>query len=499
MHFMGLDIGTSGSKCTLFNEDGTAVSAGFCAYSSINPAPNQYELEPLTVLNAVYDALKESLNGITCDKLSIAASSFGETFVLLDENDMPLGNAILCSDIRGTDELNLFLEKIGASQIMQRTGLPAHPMYSLVKLLWIQRHQPEQLKKAKKLLLFEDYIGYMLTGEAVCDYSLAARTMAFNIHTKQWDEEILKAAGIESSLFAKTAPSGTIVGTVKKQIIEKLSLPQNTIVATGGHDQSCVALGAGAVTSGIAIDGIGSSECISTPFLVEPDNELLRKSNYNCGLHAYPDTFLSLAFTFSGCSLINWFASQLAQGVKQEAADSGKTIYRYLDDHAPDQPTGIFVLPHFAGAGTPTMNTDATGIIAGLTLGTDMLTIYRGVLEGITYEMRYNLEKLKTMGIQNKVLRVAGGGAKSDLWLQIKADILGIPLERLEYAEAGTLGAAICAAVAGGVYTSFPEAVNALVKVKQTFYPNENNVKRYHVLYQKYLKLQDMSHTFYEA
>lgn len=488
---MGVDVGTSGCKCVLLLDNGEIFNTSYKEYNMQSNAQGEYELNPDEVWKKASQAISECAFKIksSSEKLVIAISSCGESFIMLDNNKKELSNAMLCSDLRGSDELHSLLCKISKQKIMELTGIPAHEMYSIVKLLWQRKNKPEIYEKCRYILQFEDFINFKLTGEMVTDYSMAARTMAFNIHNKDWDDTILKAAGINREIFPAAVPSGRMIGKALKSMIEVLGLPRDTFVAAGGHDQSVTALGAGVINIGTAVDGMGSSECISAILPELSVSEKMLKSSYNCGIHAAPNRYLSLGFTFSAGTLVKWFCSRFAGEYKQIAASKGESVYKYLDEAASKKPTGIFVLPHFNGAGTPYMDTESKGVIAGLTIGHTMADIYRAVLEGVSYEICLNIEQMEKAGISVQSLRAVGGGAKSKLWLQMKADMLGRKIETVSFEETSALGASICAGVSGGAYSSFEEAVQKLVKVSRTYIPNMEIHKRYQVLYDNYKKL----------
>lgn len=489
MYFVGLDVGTSGSKCAVFNKKGEEIAFEYQAYQSFSKKTGYYELNPKVILKSAFDVIRRAVSNVNINKLYIAISSFGESFVCLDKYDNPLFNTILCSDIRGSEQLSYILKKMDKKEIMDITGIPAHPMYSAIKLLWLKQNSPKIFEKTKKILLIADYVAYMLTGEAVTDFSLASRTMLFNPIKKKWEDKILKETNIDKELLPNTVKSGTLIGKITKKAAAELNLPLDTYIVVGAHDQSCAALGAGATKEGIILCGMGTAMCLSLPFDKPIITYSMMQNNYNCGIHAFPNKYISLAFTFSGCSLINWFIENFAKNLKADAQKENKSIYKYLEDNTYPNPTKILVFPHFSGAGTPKMDTNATGLISGLTLSTKYNELYRALLEGTIYEMRYNLELMNKSGIKYNTVRAVGGGSKSKLWLQIMSDILDCSIETMEYGEAGILGAVMCAGVAGKLFLDFEEAVNLLVKTRKIYMQNNENCKIYNSQYKKFKNL----------
>jgi len=215
----------------------------------------------------------------------------------------------------------------------------------------------------------------------------------------------------------------------------------------------------------------------------------MRRYHYNCGPHVLKDLYLTYAFNVTAGSLLHWFKESFAEAERLEAQRTGIPVFELLNQKAADEPTDLLVMPHFAGSGTPHMNTSAKGLIYGLTLSTEPKHIYRALMEGITYDMLYNLDCLNTAGVKVDTLRAVGGGAKSALWMQMKADIMNRKVETLHVSEAGTLGAAILAGVAAGIYATSEEAVEQLVKVKAEFYPDPSRATIYAEHYQRFRSL----------
>lgn len=503
MPLIGLDIGTTGSKCTIFDFEGKVLSYAYKEYPIENVESRQYELDPQKVWNAVKEVLFSSFQQYRVSEKNdgipiIAVSSFGEAGVPIDEKGNILSNSILYTDNRGYEQANRLTQMLGAQRIMELTGIPVHCMYTINKLMWIKENLPSVYEGMWKFLLFEDFIIYKLTGTPVIDYSLASRTMAFNLAGNAWDSCILDAAGMRDGIFSEARPSGTIVGEITAKMAEELQLPYRTLIVTGGHDQACAALGAGIISTGTAVYGMGTAECITAAFDEPVLGEGMRMNHFNCEPHTVNGMYLTLSFTFSGGSLLKWYRDNFAKAEATEATVNNTSVYEMLDRKAAMEPTSILVLPHFSGSGTPYMDPFSKGAILGLTLDTKTPHFYRALMEGVAYEMKYNLECLEHSGIAVDGLRAVGGGAKSDLWLQIKADIMGRRIETLHVDEAGTLGTAILAGVALGVYPSYTEAVRNLVRVKKIYDPDIRNRNIYEENYGKYKRLYQASKDVYK-
>ena len=323
--------------------------------------------------------------------------------------------------------------------------------------------------------------------------------MAFDVRKKEWSHEMFAAAGIDPAVMATAKPSGEIVGEIPASIADNLGLPKGTVAVTGGHDQPVNALGAGAVYEGIAADGMGSTECVTVAFNNAPLNDRMLEFNYPVYSHVKDGIYVSLAFSYTGGNLLRWYRDTFAQDIVKEAEKTGADVYDLILKDMPEQPTGIFVLPHFVGSGTPYFDPDSKGAIMGLTLAHTRDQFVKALIEGVSYELRFNLETLEAAaGVEINRLRAMGGGAKSGAWLQIKADITGKDVVSLAVSECGCLGAAMLAGVGIGEYSSIDEAVKILVSEVGVFEPDPDRHREYEEKFATYSELypaiKELSH-----
>lgn len=481
----GLDIGTTGCKVTVYDPGGEYLGRVYRNYPHARSI-TAHEMEPDTIWANVKAVLSEA--GLKWPDIGcIGVTSFGESFVLLDHQDRPLGPVMLYTDPRGKDECTLLTQRLGREKLSYITGANPHPMYSIFKLMWVKAHDPITFMKAARAFLMADYVTYLLTGSAQIDYSLATRTMAFDIRTLDWSDEVLAAAGINRALLPRPVPAGIAAGMIKPQLAAMLGLSPDTSVVSAGHDQVAAAVGSGVFDEGIAVDGAGTVQCITPVFRGIPESTGLADGNYAIVPHVLRGRYVCYAFSFTGGALVDWFINNLAGYAAADAAQSGIDIYHQLEGGAsPDSPTGILVLPHFAGAATPYMDEGSKGVILGLTVSSTQQAIYRAIMEGVCFEMRLNIERLRAAGVGINALRATGGGALSRVWMQMKADILGIPITSLNTAEAGGAGAAMMAGVAAGVFGDLKEAAAVLVSERETFMPRTRHQKQYDSVYARY-------------
>ena len=282
---------------------------------------------------------------------------------------------------------------------------------------------------------------------------------------------------------------GTNAGTVKPELAEALGLKQDVIIVPVGHDQVAAAIGSGVFDTGCAVDGAGTVECITPVYEGVPDKNAMTDGNYAIVPYVLPGKYVTYAFSYTGGALISWYVDQMAKAEKIRAGKQGMSVYEILEQGMKDEPTGILVLPHFAGAATPYMDVDSKGAVIGLTVEHTTSDLYRAMMEGVVYEMMLNMEYLERAGIRPKKLRATGGGASSRMWMQMKADMLNLPITSLGSAEAGAAGCAMMAGIAAGLFQNLKEAAEALITEKETYYPRKEQYEAYRKQYEKYRKL----------
>ena len=491
MSLMGLDVGTTGCKAIVFDPDGAVLGQAYREYPLHHPQPGWAELDSNAVWASVQEAIAEATGeaGSGDPVKALAVSCQGEAATPIARDGKVLANTPVSFDARTLPQMEWWEGEMGAERLFQITGQPLHPMYTVCKVMWVRENAPEVYEQAWKFLCYEDLVGYRLGAEPAIDYSLAARTMAFDIRKEAWSEEILSRAGIEAGKLARTAPSGTVVGEVSPDKAEALGLPRGVKIVTGGHDQPCGALGAGIVQPNIAMDATGTVECITPAFSQPVLSEAMLRNKYPCYHHVAKGMYITLAYNFTGGSLLRWYRDVLGKQERDEAEVAGMDPYEILIGKARHGPSSVFVLPHFTTSGTPWMDAHAKGAILGLTLTTDKADLIKGMLDGITYEMRLNLDCLEESGVKIRSLRAIGGGAKSAVWLRLKANIFNRPVSSLSVSEAACLGAALLAGVAVGEYGSLEEAVGRAIRVQETYEPDRAEAAAYEERYQLYREI----------
>jgi xylulokinase len=479
MHLLGLDVGTTGTKAIVFDEEGHVCASAYREYPFLHPRPGWSDLNSERVWQAVVEAVREAAGRSPGPVRALSISSQGEAATPVSAAGEVLAPAIVSFCSRTQDLVPWWRERIDPLDLFRITGMPLSHIYTILKLQWLREHEPALFRRIHKFLLFEDFTIAKMGLPPTIDYSLAARTMAFDVVAKRWAERVFTLADLDPALFADARPSGTVVGELPRKSADLLGLPPGCLVVTGGHDQPAGALGAGVIRSGIAIDATGTVECL-TPAFAEP---VLTEAMMNSGFSVYPHTapglYCTIAFNFTGGSLLRWYRDTLGEAERAAAQAGGRDVYDVILEQMPAEPTDLLVLPYFTSTGTPYFDPAPTSVILGLHLGTTRGQIIRALLEGLTFEIRLNIELLAEAGIHLKELRAVGGGAKSDRWLQLKADIFNRPVTSLEASEAACLGVALLAGTAAGVYRSLDEAVAATVRPVRTYEPDPGRAAFY--------------------
>ncbi len=480
MQLAGLDIGTAGCKAAIFDDTGALLASASREYAVDVPHPNWAEQDAEMVWRLAQEALGEAIGAAgTREVVAIGLSVQGEAVMPVDEQGRALRPVILGMDTR-TGEQNAWLsERFGAEHLFERTGMPVHTVNTLPKLLWLKQYEPDLWTRARRFLLYEDFLVQKMTGQAVISRCLASRTQLFDILDDRWSPEILEAIELDPDRLATVRPSGVTVGAIRSELAESLGLAKAPLVVTGGHDQACGALGVGLVRPGLAMDSTGTAEVVEVALGAPVLNETLYQGDISVYAHVVPELYLAMTLNHSGGLVLRWFRDTLGQEEMQRARDTGLDAYDLLLQDASLEPTSLLLLPDFAGSGTPTFDAASKGAILGLTFATTKADLAKAVLEGLTFELRLNLDLLKDSGVRIDELRAIGGGARSELWLQLKADITGVPVVAPRITEAASWGAALLAGMGAGHFASAAEAAENTVHLDRRFEPDPERMARY--------------------
>jgi xylulokinase len=502
MALLGLDIGTSACKGLLLSEEGRELANAHKEYSLTFPGKGRVELDPELVWQAVQEVIRTLSLFAEQEHDPIRALSFsvsGDEALPVDASGAVLYPCIMAMDVRSVSIAEWWEREFGRAQVYSITGLPVHAMHPIVRLMWLREHKPEVFARTAKMLCWEEFLALRLGVEPVTDYSIASRTMAFNIRDHQWSPELLAAADISPEIFPEARPSGQVIGIIPEWVASSLELRSPVMLVTGGFDQAMAALGSGLLSPGEAGVGTGTWEALTivadTPIL----SSAMLEAGYPFGCYVAPDLYFCLASNAGGGSLLRWYRDTFGRKELEQSRATGSDVFDLIVWQATAHPTGLLVLPHFEGSYNPWMDPGSTGAIVGLSLNTTRGDFVKALLEGITFELRENIERIETAGLPIKELRATGGGAKSPTWLQLKADITGKPIVTLSIKETGCFAAACLAGVGIGVFSTVEEPIRNLVRPTSVYEPTSSAKAEYDEIFASYhalyAALKPINHT----
>ncbi len=501
---VGLDVGTTGCKAVVFDPGGSILGYGFREYPILCDAPAKAEQDAEVVWQAALEALREAVSrsGIHAVE-AIGVSVQGDAIIPVGRGFAPLGNALLGMDYRPAGLAEECGRTLGARNLFELTGMRPHPINSIIKALWLKQQMPRLFERAWKIVTYADFILGRLGADPVMDWTMASRTMAFDLRRRSWATTVLDSLGIDPSLLSRPAPSGETVGTLGEPAAAQAGLQPGALLVTGGHDQACAALGAGVNRGGIGVLSAGTADVLSTAFMEPKLNDAMFNGFYPCSLHAKRDMYFTFALNHIGGVLLRWYRDTFGAEEVRTAAAAGRDPYDLLVEAIPEGPSPVMVLPHFNGSGNPVCDMSSRGAIVGLTLSTTRPDIVKAILECVAFESRINVDYWDRAGIGITELRAAGGGARSPRWLQIRADILGRPVRALQVREAACLGAAILAGSAAGVFASVDEGISRTVRFARTYEPDARSaalyVERYGIYCRVYPALKEVNSALHEG
>ncbi|MFR1770611.1 xylulokinase [Anaerostipes sp.] len=472
MYYIGLDLGTSALKLLLMSGQGEICKIISKEYPISFPKPGWSEQNPVDWWNAAVDGIRELVRDVV-DKNQIKGISFGgqmHGLVVLDKDDHVIRPAILWNDGRTAEECKYLNEVVGTEKLSQYTANIAFAGFTAPKILWMQKHEPENFRKIHKIMLPKDYLAYRLSGVFCTDVSDASGMLLFDVEHKCWSEEMLNICGIKREQVADIYESYEAVGTITPEAAGELGLPQNVKIIAGAGDNAAAAIGTGTVGDGRCNVSLGTSGTIfisSKNFGVDENNALHSFAHADGHFHL-------MGCMLSAASCNKWWMEDII-GTKEYGKEQ-ESVQNLGENH-------VFFLPYLMGERSPHNDPDAKGAFIGMSMDTKRSDMTLAVLEGVAFAMRDSLEVAKSLGIDIKRTTICGGGAKSLLWRKIMANVLNLEVDIIESEEGPGYGGAILAAVGCGEYDSVEEAAKKLVKVVDTVKPDSELVKKYEKRY----------------
>ena len=488
-YMLGIDVGTSGTKTLLIHESGKTIASSTDTYPLSTPRPLWAEQDPEDWWRATVSTIRAVLRESDVDPseikgLGLSGQMHGAVF--LDERHQVLRPSILWCDQRTEAECRWITETIGRDRIVELTSNPVLTGFTAGKIVWVRNNEPEVYARTRKVLLPKDYVRFRLTGEFATEVSDASGTSLFNVRKRQWADEMLDGAGIPREWMPTVYESPEISGRITEETAGLTGLQAGMPVVGGGGDQAAGAVGNGVVETGIISSTVGTSGVVFA-FADEPVVDSGLRVHTFC--HAVPGKWHVMGVMLSAGGSLRWYRDTFAEVESEQAAKSGGEVYDILSAQAAEVETGcegLIFLPYLTGERTPYPDPNARGVFFGITLRHGKPHFVRAIYEGVAYGLRDSFEILGEMGVPINQVRASGGGARSDVWRRIQADVTGREHVTINVDEGPAFGVALLAGVGTGVYPSVEEACRSTIEVVSSTKPDPRNkglYDRYYAVY----------------
>jgi len=456
-YFIGVDTSTTATKAVLLDGEGAIVAIGRAEYGFDTPHPLWSEQSPDLWWDATVDAITQVLasSGISGDEVNgVGLTGQMHGLVLLDDAGSVLRPAILWNDQRTQAECDEIRDRVGRSRLLEITGNDALTGFTAPKILWVRNNEPETFERVAHILLPKDYVRLRLTDEYAVDRAGGSGTILFDLAKRNWSGEIIDALGIPPAWLPRTFEGTSVTGTISAEASSLTTIRRGTPVFAGGGDQAANGVGTGAVVPGIIAMSIGTSGVVFAAThrpVIEPDGRL------HAFCHAVPDMWHLMGVMLSAAGSYQWFRDTLAPNSDYDDLNA-------LASQVPAGSGGLLFLPYLSGERTPYPDPLARGAFVGLTVRHRLEHMARAVMEGVAFGLRDSVELIRPFVSIDEV-RVSGGGASSDVWLQIIADAIGVPVRVVGTPEGAAHGAGLLAATGAGAFASVSEACTAAVHI----------------------------------
>ena len=480
---IGIDVGSQSVKAVLFDEEGAAIEEASAPCEMTHPRSGWAEQDPAAWERGIAQTVRtvRERAGVGPREVAmLALASQVDGLVAMDEHLRPLRPAIIWLDRRATEQSDRLGEAVGESELIDRTGLNPDASHTGPKAMWLRDAEPHNYRAARWLAPVGGHLNGWLTGRVAEDPANASSTLLYDLRSGDWDLGLVEQAGLDPEKLPPILPAVEVIGPLRPEAAEALGLSTKCHVAVGTGDEHGAALGAGAVSPGVMVDVTGTAEPVAVPAtdLVLDDERLVETH-----AHAVADMLLIENPGFVSGGSTSWWAA--AQGVPQSEVFVQAAL-------APPGSEGALFLPTLSGAWAPRWNGRMRGSFAGLGLHHDRTHLARAILEGCAYALRDIVDRFTAMGLGGEELRVVGGGARSPLWLQIKADVTGHPVRAVRGDHATSAGAAMLAGVAAGFFADLDEAATRTVRLADApVCPRPHTAGLYEEAYRAYRRLFD--------
>jgi xylulokinase len=473
MYWLGLDVGTGGSRALLVDEGGN-VKAGFTApHEEMRmERPLWAEQRPENWWEAAQSAIRGVLveAGATGkDIRGVGLSGQMHGLVLLDAQDRVIRPALIWCDQRSQAQVDYVNRTVGRENVLAFTANPVLTGFTLPKLLWVRDHEPGNFARIRRMLLPKDYVRFCLTGEYATEVSDASGTALFDVVRRRWSSQMLERLKLDAEILPQVYESSDVTGKVTESAAAATGLAPGTPVVGGGGDQAASAVGNGVVEPGIVSCTLGTSGVVFA-HMDKPAYDPLGRVHTFC--HAVRGAWHVMGVTQGAGLSLQWFRNHLAPGTEYDALTAEAAT-------APPLSHGLFWLPYLMGERTPHLDSTARGGWIGLTAKHTRADLLRSLLEGVSYSQKDCLDIIEAMGVSVESVRASGGGARSAFWRQLLADIFGKRVVTLASQEGSAYGAAILALVGTGAYSSVPEACRAVIREVDSVLPRPHESQLY--------------------
>lgn len=491
-YVIGVDCGTSGTKTVLFDETGKVIASKTIEYPMYQPKNGYAEQDPADWANAMINTIKAVMaeSGVSKDDVKgIGISGQMHGLVMLDKDNNVLRKSIIWCDQRTAKEVEEMNQKLGEKKLIKITANPALTGWTAAKILWVKNNEPEIYSKCAHILLPKDYLRLILTGEYATEVSDASGMQLLDVANRCWSDEVLNALDIDKNLLGKVYESCEVTGTVTKEMAEQTGLKEGTIVVGGAGDNAAAAVGTGVVKDGKAFTTIGTSGVV---FAHTSNISIDQKGRVHTCCAAVPNAWHVMGVTQGAGLSLKWFRDNFCESEMETAKLMGVDPYYLMDKQADTVPVGanrLLYLPYLMGERTPHLDPDARGVFFGLSAMHTKKDMLRAVLEGVSYSLRDCVEVFKQMNINVSDMMACGGGGSSPLWRSMLADLYNCPVKTVASKEGPALGVALLAMVGAGIYSSVPEACDAVIKTDKTQEPIKENVPEYEKYYKLYTEI----------
>ena len=480
--YLGIDIGTSGTKTLAINAKGKILGEANATYPSYHPRPLWSEQDPEDWWQATVKTVREVMKKAklkAADVKSIGLSGQMHGSVFLDKDGNVIRKALLWNDQRTAAECDEIERRAGGrKKLIQMVANPALTGFTAPKILWLRNREPRNFDKTAKILLPKDDVRRRLTGEMATDVSDASGMLLLDVKKRNWSKRLLSKLELDESLFARCYESEEVTGTLTREAAKKLGLTTDCVVVGGAGDCAANGVGTGVVKSGVLSTSIGTSGIM---FVHSDKVEIDPQGRLHTFCHAVHGKWHMMGVSLTGGGALQWFADNLCAEIA--AGRKGKmNPYDVLNREAAKIPCGsegLFFLPYLAGERTPHADPDARGCFIGLTLKHTRGHMARAIMEGVTYAMRDSLSIIKEMKVPVRQIRVSGGGSKSPLWRQMQADVFGQKAVTINAEQGPAYGVALLAAVGAGAFKNVEQACAATIRVA-TKTPVDRNARRFY-------------------